>query len=86
MERGLEEVRVYVRLPAIERNAITDIEGYLVRAPTGAEVPLSQVALVTMGRRRSRRLAGCRHQVRIPHGRLGHSGIRGGTRWRDLPP
>ena len=49
VQRGREEVRVYVRLPATERNAITDIEGYLVRTPTGAEVPLSQVASLTMG-------------------------------------
>ena len=49
VQRGREEVRVYVRLPATERNAITDIEGYLVRTPAGAEVPLSQVAVLTMG-------------------------------------
>ena len=49
VQRGREEVRVYLRLPATERNAITDIESYLVRTPSGAEVPLSQVALVTMG-------------------------------------
>ena len=33
LQRGREEVRVYVRLPAGERNAITDIEGTLIRTP-----------------------------------------------------
>ena len=49
VQRGREEVRVYVRLPADERNAITDIEGYLIRTPSGAEVPLSQVARLNSG-------------------------------------
>ncbi len=44
VQRGREEVRVYVRLPRTERDAITDVEGYLIRTPSGAEVPLSQVA------------------------------------------
>ena len=49
VQRGREEVRVYVRLPEDERNAITDVEGYLVRTPSGAEVPLSQVARLNSG-------------------------------------
>ena len=49
VQRGREEVRVYVRLPKDERNAITDVEGYLIRTPTGAEVPLSQVATFKSG-------------------------------------
>ena len=49
VQRGGEEVRVYVRLPADERNAITDIEGYLLRTPNGAEVPLHQVASLSSG-------------------------------------
>ena len=32
-------MRVYVRLPEDERNAIADVEGYLVRTPGGGEVP-----------------------------------------------
>ena len=44
VQRGREEVRAYVRLPAAERNAITDIEGYLIRTPNGAEVPITSVA------------------------------------------
>ena len=50
VQRGGEEVRVYVRLPADERNAITDIEGYLLRTPNGAEVPLHQVASLSSGK------------------------------------
>ena len=43
MQRGREEVGVYVRLPEDERNSTADVEGYLVRTP-GGEVPLGQVA------------------------------------------
>ena len=49
VQREREEVRVYARLPAEERDAITDVESYLVRTPSGAEVPLSQVASMSMG-------------------------------------
>ena len=49
VQREREEVRVYVRLPADERDAITDVEGYLIRTDTGAEVPLRQVASMRMG-------------------------------------
>ena len=50
VQRGREDVRVYVRLPAAERDTIADVEGYLIRTPSGAEVPLSQVASVSTGR------------------------------------
>ena len=49
VQRGRDEVRVYVRLPERERNAITDIEDYLVRTPGGAEVPLTAVAALKSG-------------------------------------
>ena len=49
VQRGREEVRVYVRLPADERNAITDVEGYLLRTPSGAEVPVTSVAALNPG-------------------------------------
>ena len=49
VQRNGEEVRVYARLPEVERNAITDIEEYVVRTPSGAEVPLRQVASVKSG-------------------------------------
>ncbi|MDE2975090.1 MAG: efflux RND transporter permease subunit [Gemmatimonadota bacterium] len=50
VQRGREDVRVYVRLPEDERNAIADVEGYLIRTPTGAEVPLGRVAAVRLGK------------------------------------
>ena len=43
VQRGREEVAVYVRLPEDERDSASDVERYLVRAP-GGEVPLGQVA------------------------------------------
>ena len=49
VQRGREEVRVYVRLPEEERNTITDVERYLVRTPAGGEVPLGRVASVRFG-------------------------------------
>ena len=49
VQRGREEVRVYVRLPAEERIAITDVERYLVRTQSGAKVPLNQVAELGTG-------------------------------------
>ena len=49
VQRGTEEVRAFVRLPVAERNAITDVEGFLIRTPGGAELPLSQVASFSSG-------------------------------------
>ena len=49
VQRNGEEVRVYTRLPEAERDAITDIEEYIIRTPSGAEVPLRQVATIESG-------------------------------------
>jgi len=49
LQRGRDEVRVFVRLPADERDAITDVESYVVRTPSGADVPLGHVASLSMG-------------------------------------
>ena len=49
VQRGREEVRVYVRLPTEERNSITDIEGYLLRTAGGDEVPIISVASLNPG-------------------------------------
>ena len=46
VQRGREDMRVYVRLPEKDRNSSADIEEYLVRTPGGSEVPLGQVANV----------------------------------------
>ena len=48
MQRGREDVAVYVRLPAADRDSIADVEGYLVRVPAGGAVPLSRVAEVSL--------------------------------------
>ncbi len=50
MQRDREEIRVYARLPDGERDAITDVEDYLIRTRSGGEVPIGQVASMTMGR------------------------------------
>jgi len=50
VQRGREDVRVYLRLPERERDAIADIERYYVRTPAGGEVPVGQVARVSFGR------------------------------------
>jgi multidrug efflux pump subunit AcrB len=49
LQRGQDEVRVYVRLPTDQRNAVEDLHEYRIRAPSGAEVPLEEVATVTHG-------------------------------------
>ena len=49
LQRGAEEVRVYVRLPEDERDAIADIEALIVQAPSGERVPLTHVAALSMG-------------------------------------
>jgi multidrug efflux pump subunit AcrB len=49
VQRGREDVRVYVRLPETQRDAIDDVERYRVRTPDGGEVPLRQVAEVSFG-------------------------------------
>lgn len=49
VQRGSEEVRVYVRLPENERNTLGHIQNYRILTPTGAAIPLSEVAEVTNG-------------------------------------
>jgi multidrug efflux pump subunit AcrB len=49
VQRGREDVRVYVRLPENERDAIADVERYRIRTPEGGEVPLVRVADVSFG-------------------------------------
>ena len=49
VQRGREDMRVYVRLPREERNAIADVESYQVRTPGGGVVPLGRVASVRFG-------------------------------------
>ena len=49
VQRGREDVGVFVRLPEEERNSADDVERYLVRTPWG-EVPLGQVASASFAR------------------------------------
>lgn len=46
VQRGREDVRVYVRLPESERDSIADVERYRVRVP-GGQVALSTLAEVS---------------------------------------
>jgi len=49
VQRGREDVRIYVRLPENERNSVVDVERFRVRVP-GGEVPLGTLAEVSLGR------------------------------------
>lgn len=49
-QRGRDEVRVYVRLPLDERRSEYNVEELIVRAPSGAEIPLSEAAEIERGR------------------------------------
>ncbi len=49
IQRGTEEVRVYVRLPKSERSTLADIQAYRIVTSTGAAIPLSEVAEVRFG-------------------------------------
>lgn len=49
VQRDREEVRVMVRLPGSERDAISDIDNYRIRTPAGAEIPLGEVAHAELG-------------------------------------
>ncbi|MGB5485065.1 efflux RND transporter permease subunit [Parasphingorhabdus sp.] len=48
VQRGQEDLRVYIRLPEEERNSIADVERFRVRVP-GGEVPLASLAEVSFG-------------------------------------
>ena len=47
VQRGREDVRVYVRLPEEQRNSLPDIGNYRVRVP-GGQVPLSSLADISI--------------------------------------
>ena len=49
LQRGRDEVRVYVRLPEAERNSLADLQDYRIRGASGGEVPLSTVADLSFG-------------------------------------
>jgi multidrug efflux pump subunit AcrB len=49
VQRGRDEVRVYVRLPEGERASLADLGRYRIRTPAGAFVPLHEVAELRLG-------------------------------------
>lgn len=48
VQRGQEDIRVYIRLPEEERNSISDVEKFRVRVASG-EVPLGSLANISFG-------------------------------------
>jgi len=50
IQRGREEVRVFVRYPQNERRSLENLDSMRIRSPSGAEVPFSEVAVADFGR------------------------------------
>jgi len=50
IQRGREEVRVYVRYPEAERRSLDNLDTMRIRTPAGAEVPFAEVASAEFGR------------------------------------
>jgi multidrug efflux pump subunit AcrB len=50
VQRGREEVRVYLRYPRADRESLETLESMLIRTPGGAQVPFEEVAEVKRGR------------------------------------
>ncbi|MEM1442822.1 MAG: efflux RND transporter permease subunit, partial [Verrucomicrobiota bacterium] len=50
LQRGKNEVEVYVRYPREERASIADLQNMKIRTPAGEEVPFTEVATVEFGR------------------------------------
>ncbi len=53
LQRGKNEVKVFVRYPEDERKSIADLENMKIRTADGSEVPFSQVATASFGRSNS---------------------------------
>jgi len=49
VQRGRDEVRVYVRLPRREQASLADLSRYRIRTPAGGFVPLHEVAELSLG-------------------------------------
>ena len=49
IQRGRDEVKVFVRYPPEQRRGLADVEDFFVRLPDGTESPLSQVAKYRVG-------------------------------------
>ena len=50
LQRGKNEVKVFVRYPGAERKSIANLENMKIRTPDGSEVPFAEVATAEFGR------------------------------------
>jgi multidrug efflux pump subunit AcrB len=50
LQRGRDDVKVYVRYPENERKSLADVENMYIRLHDGSEIPFSKVASVELGR------------------------------------
>ena len=50
LQRGRDEVRVYVRYPRDERRSLQNLSDMRIRTPDGAEIPFSEVVAAEEGR------------------------------------
>ena len=50
LQRGKNEVKVFVRYPKEERKSIADLENMKIRLPNGSEVPFPEAATASLGR------------------------------------
>lgn len=48
IQRGRDEVKVWVRYPLAERRSLSDVENVRIRTPLGAEIPLGSVAELSL--------------------------------------
>lgn len=49
-QRGRDELRIYARLPELERNSLETFENFVLRTPDGGEIPLNQAATLESSR------------------------------------
>ncbi len=49
IQRGRDDIRVMIRLPKDERNALADLQNFRIRTPSGAQIPLAEVAKASFG-------------------------------------
>lgn len=49
VQRNQAEVKVMVQLPQNERVSLSDLQNLLIRTPSGAEIPLSEAAIILLG-------------------------------------
>jgi multidrug efflux pump subunit AcrB len=50
LQRGRDEVRVWVRLDELDRSSIGDLQSFRIRAVNGSRIPLDELADVIVGR------------------------------------